>query len=107
MINNSIAKYRKIAGYTQQDMADMLGVQRPLVSKLERGHINPNIRTVLKIAKFLNVSLDQLYGAKENDGKNKLKSQLELVEEKLDDFKNQLNQLQYVVMAIKDDEGQT
>ena len=56
-----LAKRRKICGYTQQDMADALGVERGTVSMWEIGKTWPPARLLPLIADLLLCSIDDLY----------------------------------------------
>jgi len=47
---------------TQEDMANILGVQRSTYTNYERGYINPPSATVEVLAKYFGVSIDYLLG---------------------------------------------
>jgi transcriptional regulator with XRE-family HTH domain len=52
---------RNNAGLTQQQLADMIGVKRKqIISNWEKGIVEPNIDTLLRLADCLDVSLDNL-----------------------------------------------
>ena len=55
-------RYRKQCGYSQKDLASQLFVTQQAVGKWERGEATPNRETVLKIAKILGITTDQLLG---------------------------------------------
>ena len=55
-------RYRKQCGYSQKDLASQLFVTQQAVGKWERGEATPNPETVLKIAKILGITTDQLLG---------------------------------------------
>ena len=59
-IGNVIKKYRKELGYTQEEMANRLGVTTPSVNKWENGNSNPDIELLAPIARLLHISLDTL-----------------------------------------------
>lgn len=48
-------------GYTQKEMAEMLGIGQPAVCKIETGRQLPALKTALQIAKILNLQLDDLW----------------------------------------------
>lgn len=52
------------AGYTQQELADILIIKRQTISKYENGKLEPNIEILGKICDFLEVSADWLIGTK-------------------------------------------
>lgn len=60
-----IKKYRKEAGYTQEEMANRLGVTTPAVNKWENGNSKPDIELLSPIARLLHISLDTLLSFQE------------------------------------------
>ena len=60
--SNNLIKYRKIKGYTQDDLAEKMGVSRQSVSKWENGESMPEVSKIVKIADYLEVSMDELFG---------------------------------------------
>lgn len=56
----NLAALRKRAGYTQESLAEALGVSRQAVGKWESGQGLPEAATLLDLAGLLNCSLDQL-----------------------------------------------
>lgn len=62
MIGDQMRRYRKQCGYSQKDLASQLFVTQQAVGKWERGEATPNPETVLKIAKILGITTDQLLG---------------------------------------------
>lgn len=65
-IGSVIKKYRKELGYTQEEMANRLGVTTPAVNKWENGNSNPDIELLAPIARLLNISLDTLLSFHQN-----------------------------------------
>ena len=59
-IGSVIKKYRKELGYTQEEVANRLGVTTPAVNKWENGNSNPDIELLAPIARLLHISLDTL-----------------------------------------------
>ena len=57
-----LKKARTKKGYTQQQLADKLGIARITLTQYERAVNEPNFSMLVKIAKLLNVSLDWLTG---------------------------------------------
>ena len=64
-IGGVIKKYRKEAGFTQEEMANRLGVTTPAVNKWENGNSKPDIELLAPIARLLNISLDTLFSLRE------------------------------------------
>lgn len=59
-IGNAIKTLRNIEGYTQQELAEYIGVTDKAVSKWERGISIPDISVVTKLAGILNTDVDNL-----------------------------------------------
>lgn len=59
-IGNAIKILRNIEGYTQQELAEYIGVTDKAVSKWERGISIPDISVVTKLAGILNTDVDNL-----------------------------------------------
>lgn len=52
---------RTIAGYTQMELADILGVSRVLVQSWEAGRAMPRFDQAKKICELAHISLDVLF----------------------------------------------
>ena len=59
-LGENIKKLRIQRGLNQQELCDLLGVDTAYLSNVENGKTNPTLRTVEKIAKVLNVSVNKL-----------------------------------------------
>ncbi len=59
-VGNAIKTLRRQAGYTQHDLADVLGVTDQAVSKWERGLSVPDVSIVTKLSVMLNIDVDNL-----------------------------------------------
>lgn len=60
-IGEKIAKYRKLKGYTQEQLGELVGVSGQAVSKWENGGV-PDTYLLPTISKVLSVSIDALFG---------------------------------------------
>ena len=60
-IGDKIAKYRKLKGYTQEQLGELVGVSGQAVSKWEHGGV-PDTYLLPTISKVLGVSIDALFG---------------------------------------------
>ena len=63
-MNKRIKKIRKQKGLSQIELGDSIGVSQQVITNYERGLREPNIETLLKIARALDVSLETLIGEK-------------------------------------------
>ena len=64
-IGNNIKKLRRQKNVKQDVLATSLHLRRQTVSSYERGITPPNIFTLIRIADYFDVSLDELTGRKE------------------------------------------
>ncbi len=55
-----LAQIRKEQNYSQQKLADAIGVNRSLISRWERGEVDPGMRRWALVARELGVTLDDL-----------------------------------------------
>ncbi|MEN8637416.1 helix-turn-helix transcriptional regulator [Pseudoalteromonas distincta] len=66
-MQNNIAKYRKEARLSQQELADAINVSRKTISTVETNRFTPSVLIALKIAKHFNTSVESLFVLDEND----------------------------------------
>ena len=55
-----IKDLRLVAGLTQEQLAEKIGVKKQNISRYESGRVEPNIRTAKKLADALGVSLEDM-----------------------------------------------
>lgn len=61
-IMKNIAYYRKLNGYTQKELANLLGVKNSSVSNWEQGANAPDIETIFKICQLFKISVSDMFG---------------------------------------------
>lgn len=61
-IANKITLLRKEKGWSQTDLAKLIGSSREIISKYEKDNVMPSIEMAKKIADAFEVSLDYLVG---------------------------------------------
>lgn len=59
-VANRLIELRRRKGLSQEELADILGVSRQAVSKWERTEASPDTDNLIALAKFYNISLDEL-----------------------------------------------
>lgn len=64
---DKLKQARNDAGYSMQQIEDILGIKKNTLSRYENGKREPDIETIGKLADFYEVSLDWLIGTKGNN----------------------------------------
>ena len=60
-MKNRIEDIRKERGIRQEELAKSMGVSRQTISSLENGRYNPSITLAYKIAKYFNMSIEEIF----------------------------------------------
>ncbi len=60
-MKNKLEDIRKARGIKQEELADFLEVSRQTISSLENGRYNPSIILAFKIAKYFNMSIEEVF----------------------------------------------
>ncbi|MBR5322554.1 MAG: helix-turn-helix transcriptional regulator [Clostridia bacterium] len=60
-MKNKIESIRKERCILQEDFAKAMGVSRQTISSLENGRYNPSILLAYKIAKFFNLTIEEVF----------------------------------------------
>jgi len=66
-LNNKLKYYREMKNINQQDFGALVNVSRQTISSIERGDYSPSVTLALKIAKVLNVSVEEIFEYKEEE----------------------------------------
>lgn len=66
----TLAALRVNAGYTQANLAKLLGVTQGAVSSWEKGAVSPRIKTAKKLADLYGTTLDGIFFAKPQENKS-------------------------------------
>ena len=61
-LSDKIKQYRKKMGLTQEGLAEAIGVTVGAVSKWENGNTVPDIMTIMQLANYFSISIDELLG---------------------------------------------
>ena len=65
-MKNRIEDIRKERGIRQEDFAKAMGVSRQTISSLENGRYNPSILLAYKIAKYFDMTIEEVFLFEEN-----------------------------------------
>ncbi|WP_422113555.1 helix-turn-helix transcriptional regulator [Gardnerella sp. DNF00536] len=60
-MKNRLEQIRKEKGIAQEELADALEVSRQTVGSLENGRYNPSIILAYKIAKYFNLTIEEIF----------------------------------------------
>ena len=60
-MKNRIEEIRKERGIRQDDFAKSMGVSRQTISSLENGRYNPSIMLAYKIAKYFDMTIEEVF----------------------------------------------
>lgn len=60
-VKNRLEEIRKKQGIKQEDLATILEVSRQTIGSLENGRYNPSIILAFKIAKYFNMSIEEIF----------------------------------------------
>jgi len=66
-MRNTIKVERAKKNITQADLAEAINVSRLTIHSIETGKFNPSILIALKIARFFDISVDELFMLEEAD----------------------------------------
>ena len=56
-----LKKYRLLKGLTQEQLAEMVGVRRETIMRLEAGKYNPSLKLAIDISKSVNTPIEELF----------------------------------------------
>ena len=60
-VSNTVQELRKEYGATQEQFAEAVGVTRQTVISIEKGNYIPSVLLAMKIAKYFNKSVEQIF----------------------------------------------
>ncbi|WP_040203376.1 helix-turn-helix transcriptional regulator [Neobacillus jeddahensis] len=67
MLENKVRELRARFRWTQQDLADAIGVTRQTIGLIEKGDYSPSVTMALKVAKAFNVTVEEVFYLKGED----------------------------------------
>lgn len=70
MFKDNLISLRKIHGYSQDELAEKIGVTRQTLSKYETGESLPDIERCKRLADIFGVSMDDLVNYEKTDREN-------------------------------------
>jgi len=74
LLGERIREFRKAKGYTQEQLAELVGVEPRHISRIEGGYNSPSIERLAKISGALEVPIKELFDYMHlNDSEDRLK----------------------------------
>lgn len=70
-VKNKLEEIRKKHGITQEELASILEVSRQTIGSLENGRYNPSILLAFKIARYFNLTIEDIFIYQEEDDDDK------------------------------------
>lgn len=61
IFKTKIKKYREKFGYTQNQLAELVGARRETIVHLENGRYNPSLKLAMDIAKVFQVRVEDIF----------------------------------------------
>lgn len=66
-LKNKVPEYRKIYGYSQDKLAEKLGVSRQTIISIEKGKYNPSLPLAMIMAKVFETNVESIFFLEEED----------------------------------------
>lgn len=60
-VHNRVKALRSDKGLTQAELAEAIGITRQTVVSIEKGSYTPSVLLALKLAKYFNTSVEELF----------------------------------------------
>lgn len=67
ILKNRLEEIRKERGIKQEELAKILEVSRQTIGSLENGRYNPSITLAFKIARYFNMTIEEIFIYEEDD----------------------------------------
>ncbi|MGL4662357.1 MAG: helix-turn-helix transcriptional regulator [Culicoidibacterales bacterium] len=67
MIIPKVKELRKNSGYTQEELANILGVSRQTIISIEKGGYEPTLTLAFKIAEVFQVRIDEVFSLEKSE----------------------------------------
>ena len=61
MFTCHLKKYRVSKGLTQEQLADMVGVRRETIMRLEKAQYNPSLKLAIDISRAVEAPIEELF----------------------------------------------
>lgn len=68
ILKTRMHEYRKAMNLQQAELAEMVGVRRETIGKLENGKYNPSLKLAMDIAGVFGKTVEEVFAFEEDDG---------------------------------------
>ncbi|GIO25211.1 helix-turn-helix transcriptional regulator [Oceanobacillus sp. J11TS1] len=68
-MKNNMVEYRQKFGYSQEKLAELLGVSRQTIISIEKGKYNPSLPLAMIIAEIFQTNVENIFILEETDYK--------------------------------------
>ena len=68
ILKTRMHEYRKTMNLQQAELAEMVGVRRETIGKLEKGKYNPSLKLAMDIARVFGKKVEEVFAFEEDDG---------------------------------------
>ena len=102
-INENIKFYRKEKGFTQEQLAEAMGVSVGAVSKWESGASVPELSLIMELADFFEISVDALLGFKTRNNSAKETAERLRIMRSQKDYTNAFSEVEKAVQKFPND----
>ncbi|MDX1603208.1 MAG: helix-turn-helix transcriptional regulator [Salinimicrobium sediminis] len=65
-MKNRLKVLRAENNYTQEDLAEYIGVSRQTINAIEKGKFDPSLPTAFRISKLFKLSIEDIFQFEEN-----------------------------------------
>jgi putative transcriptional regulator len=66
-MNNKVMEYRQKYNYSQDKLAELVGVSRQTIISIEKGKYNPSLPLAIKIARTFNTNVESIFLLEEEE----------------------------------------
>ena len=56
-----LKKYRQIKGFTQEQLAEKVGVRRETIMRLEKAQYNPSLKLAIDLSRAVEAPIEELF----------------------------------------------
>ena len=101
MLADNLRLLRKNFKLTQQEVADILGIDRSTYTFYEAGKSTPSKENIVKLCDIFNVTVGYLFGVEKNCPELKVSNRSDHVGENLDGLKEISRNEKFILMAYR------